>query len=316
MQVTVPVGEPNYKNRNFSKGHLAPFLQSAYAGNTTTSLGCDLPVKMDPLIASYYRRASIPDNLVRKKRGSNPDLPPIEQATESTRAWLAGKRMPGHTGRTLLERSFNAKFWSRSDTSIPTPNQSSLPTWIAASTPDTVPATPCPLVKRLQPLQRSLCNVCATFNRRPGNAGEAAVLKTFGAVGGPLQKRQRWPGVHGIALTGANFCLAVVSGFERNAPAKFRQCDRALRPGPVTLAGLCWSVPFTVGTGSEFRQRSSPLRHLYTNAKPECIADMDRCFNARHRSSNLVSARKTFATAPATFVQRLITARATLAKQR
>ncbi|KAI8485585.1 hypothetical protein Bbelb_366040 [Branchiostoma belcheri] len=136
---------------------------------------------------------------------------------------------PGHTGRTLLERSFNANVWSRSDTSIPTPNQSSLPTWIAASTPDTVPATPCPLVKRLQPLQRSLCNVCATFNRRPGNAGEAAVLKTFGAVGGPLQKRQRWLGVHGVALTVANFCLAVVSGFERNAPAKFRQCDRAFK---------------------------------------------------------------------------------------
>ncbi|XP_078583916.1 uncharacterized protein LOC144866425 [Branchiostoma floridae x Branchiostoma japonicum] len=93
-KVTVPVGEANYKNRNFSKGQLAPFLQSAYAGNTTTSLGCDLPVKMDPLIATYYRRASIPDNLVRKKRGSNPDLPPIEQATEqATRSWLAGKRM-------------------------------------------------------------------------------------------------------------------------------------------------------------------------------------------------------------------------------
>ncbi|KAI8517921.1 hypothetical protein Bbelb_039380 [Branchiostoma belcheri] len=30
---------------------------------------------------------------------------------------------------------------------------------------------------------------------------------------------------------------------------------------------------------------------------------MDRCLNARHRSSNLVSARKTLATAPAKFVQ-------------
>ena len=52
-----------------------------------------------------------------------------------------------------------AKFWSRSDTSIPTPNQSSSTPSLAAKMPDTVPATPCPLVKRLQPLQRSLCNV-------------------------------------------------------------------------------------------------------------------------------------------------------------
>ncbi|XP_072165198.1 carbonic anhydrase 4-like [Diadema setosum] len=49
---------------------------------------------------------------------------------------------------------FIAKFWSRSDTSIPTPNQSSSPQWIAASTPDTVQAIPCPLVKRLQPLHQ------------------------------------------------------------------------------------------------------------------------------------------------------------------
>ena len=54
---------------------------------------------------------------------------------------------------------FIAKFWSRYNTSIPTPNQSSSPLWIAASTPDTVPAIPCPLVKRLQPLHKSLCNV-------------------------------------------------------------------------------------------------------------------------------------------------------------
>ena len=54
---------------------------------------------------------------------------------------------------------FIAKFWSRYNTSIPTPNQSSSPLWIAASTPDTVPAIPCPLVKRLQPLHQSLCNV-------------------------------------------------------------------------------------------------------------------------------------------------------------
>ena len=41
-----------------------------------------------------------------------------------------------------------------------------------------------------------------------------------------------------------------------------------------------------------------------------------RCFNARHRSSNPVSARKTLTTAPPKFVQRLITARAKLVKQR
>ena len=54
---------------------------------------------------------------------------------------------------------FIAKFWSRYNISLPTPNQSSSPLWIAASTPDTVPAIPCPLVKRLQPLHQSLCNV-------------------------------------------------------------------------------------------------------------------------------------------------------------
>ena len=54
---------------------------------------------------------------------------------------------------------FIAKFWSRYNTFIPTPNQSSSPLWIAASTPDIVPAIPCPLVKRLQPLHQSLCNV-------------------------------------------------------------------------------------------------------------------------------------------------------------
>ncbi|KAI8519661.1 hypothetical protein Bbelb_029180 [Branchiostoma belcheri] len=90
---------------------------------------------------------------------------------------------------------------------------------------------------------------------------------------------------------------------------------RARRPlrdlSPVTLAELCWSVPLTVGT-----QILVLLRHFYTNAKPKFIADMDRRFNARHRSSNPVSARKTLATAPAKFVQRLIAARATLAKQR
>ncbi|MPC60015.1 hypothetical protein E2C01_054049 [Portunus trituberculatus] len=49
---------------------------------------------------------------------------------------------------------------------------------------------------------------------------------------------------------------------------------------------------------------------------PKFIAAMDRCFNARQRSSNAVSARKTLTTAPPKFVQRLIAARATLAKQR
>ena len=31
-------------------------------------------------------------------------------------------------------------------------------------------------------------------------------LKTFGAVGGTLEKHQPWLGAYGIALTGANFC--------------------------------------------------------------------------------------------------------------
>jgi hypothetical protein len=59
-----------------------------------------------------------------------------------------------------------------------------------------------------------------------------------------------------------------------------------------------------------------PLPHLYTNAKPKFIAAVARCFNARHRSNNPVSARKTLISAPPTFLQRLIAARATLAKQR
>ena len=59
-----------------------------------------------------------------------------------------------------------------------------------------------------------------------------------------------------------------------------------------------------------------PLRHRHTNAEPKFITAMDRCFNARHRSSNPVSARKTLTTAPPKFVQRLITVRTRLAKQR
>ena len=43
--------------------------------------------------------------------------------------------------------------------SIPSPNQSSSPQWITASMPNTTTAIPCPLVKRLQPLHQSLCNV-------------------------------------------------------------------------------------------------------------------------------------------------------------
>ncbi|KAH3751622.1 hypothetical protein DPMN_186190 [Dreissena polymorpha] len=43
---------------------------------------------------------------------------------------------------------------------------------------------------------------------------------------------------------------------------------------------------------------------------------MDRYFNARHRSNNSVSVRKTLTTFPSKFVQRLITARAKLAKLR
>ena len=65
-----------------------------------------------------------------------------------------------------------------------------------------------------------------------------------------------------------------------------------------------------------YTQSLVPLRHLYTNAKPKFIAAMARCFNARQRSSNSVSARKTLTTAPPKFVQRLIAARATLANQR
>jgi hypothetical protein len=51
-----------------------------------------------------------------------------------------------------------------------------------------------------------------------------------------------------------------------------------------------------------------PLLHLHTNAKSKFITAMDHCFNAQHRSSNPVSARKTLTTAPPNFVQRLINA--------
>ena len=55
-----------------------------------------------------------------------------------------------------------------------------------------------------------------------------------------------------------------------------------------------------------------PLRHLHTNAKPKFITAMDRCFNARHRSSNPVSTCKTFTTAPPKYAQRLITGEAAM----
>jgi len=63
------------------------------------------------------------------------------------------------TGPGPLLPVFIAKLWCRSDTSIPTPNQSSSPQWIAASTPDTISAILCPLAKRLQPLYQSVCNI-------------------------------------------------------------------------------------------------------------------------------------------------------------
>jgi len=42
-----------------------------------------------------------------------------------------------------------------------------------------------------------------------------------------------------------------------------------------------------------YRQIIVPLRHLHTNVQPKCITSMDSCFNARHSSSNSVSASKT-----------------------
>jgi len=42
-----------------------------------------------------------------------------------------------------------------------------------------------------------------------------------------------------------------------------------------------------------YRQILVPLRHLHTNVQPKFITAMDRCFNARHSSSNSVSASKT-----------------------
>ena len=77
-----------------------------------------------------------------------------------------------------------------------------------------------------------------------------------------------------------------------------------------------WTDRFDRSSDRFYSQILVPLRHLHTNAKPKFITAMDRCFNARHRSSNPVSARKTLTTAPPKFVQRLITARAKLAKQR
>jgi len=57
------------------------------------------------------------------------------------------------------------------------------------------------------------------------------------------------------------------------------------------------------------------LRHLHSNVKPKFTNAMNCCFNARHRSSNSVSARKTLTTAPLKYVQRLIIAGAHLVKQ-
>ncbi|XP_071503929.1 carbonic anhydrase 1-like, partial [Diadema antillarum] len=85
----------------------------------------------------------------------------------------------------------------------------------------------------------------------------------------------------------------------------------ALSPMMALFLTLC-----AVATILSGLQILVPLRHRHTNAKPKFITAMDRCFNARHRSSNPVSARKTLTTAPPKFVQRLITARAKLAKQR
>ena len=65
-----------------------------------------------------------------------------------------------------------------------------------------------------------------------------------------------------------------------------------------------------------YRLIMAPHRSLYTNAKLKFITTMGRCLNARHCSMYPVSARKTLTTVQPKFQQRLITARATLAKQR
>jgi len=59
-----------------------------------------------------------------------------------------------------------------------------------------------------------------------------------------------------------------------------------------------------------------PLWHRHPNAKPKFITAMNCCFSTRNRSSNPVSARKKLTTTAPKFVQRYITARAKLAKQR
>ncbi|KAI8512142.1 hypothetical protein Bbelb_087810 [Branchiostoma belcheri] len=118
---------------------------------------------------------------------------------------------PGHTGRTLLERSFNGRDGVRISTTLVTAPK--INPVSARKTLATAPA------KFVQPG----VNFAGAENFPSSPLAIFVQLKTFGAVGGPLQKRQRWPGVHGVALTGANFCLAVVSGFERSwMPANYQ----------------------------------------------------------------------------------------------
>ena len=80
-----------------------------------------------------------------------------------------------------------------------------------------------------------------------------------------------------------------------------RQFDFEWAPGPF--------LPLFIAKFWSRYNTSIPTSHQSSTA-------VDRCFNARHRSSNPMSAGKTITTAPPKFMQRLITARAKLVKQR
>ena len=91
---------------------------------------------------------------------------------------------------------------------------------------------------------------------------------------------------------------------QRSSPrTKWGQTRRCRSGAPLKPALLQhWS------SGSERKRALVPQRSLHINAQPKFITAMDRCFNARHHSSNSVSAHKTLTNAPPKFAQHLTTA--------
>jgi len=121
------------------------------------STSCLCSVDIFATTNTSYRTNVVVAFFERQEEGSKLRQRSSTQNGENTGVALAMHRWSRRCYSVGVTVASGSERWSRKDTSIPT--QSLSPLWIAASTPDTVPASPCPVIKRLQPPQQRLCNV-------------------------------------------------------------------------------------------------------------------------------------------------------------